>query len=249
MDIIEFLTEYYKDAPRQGPGSPETTRQAFSFLPPLDDAARILDIGCGTGAQTLELARLSPARIVAVDRLEPFLKVLREKVNREGLGHRIIPQEGDMEALRFPGEYFDVIWSEGAIYNMGFRRGLAAWSAFLKPGGYLAVSEITWLTPDRPDEVRKYWEASYGEMDTLQGKLTVVRECGLEPVGHFILPPECWIQNYYEPAGERIQEFILRYGNDPEVRKYILEERREADFYSRFGQYYGYVFYICRKPE
>ena len=53
---------------------------------------------------------------------------------------------GSMDALPFEEEELDLIWSEGAIYNIGFERGLNEWRKYLKTGGYVAVSESSWFT-------------------------------------------------------------------------------------------------------
>jgi len=65
--------EIYEALPRQGPGDRARTQRALEVLPPLIEVHRILDIGCGSGAQTLDLARATEARIVAVDNHPPFI--------------------------------------------------------------------------------------------------------------------------------------------------------------------------------
>ena len=67
------------------------------------------------------------------------------------LSHRLSSIETlakSMDSLTFAEESLDLIWSEGAIYNMGFGKGIEAWRPFLRSGGVLAVSEITWLRPN-----------------------------------------------------------------------------------------------------
>ena len=57
-----------------------------------------------------------------------------------------------------------LIWSEGAIYNIGFERGLKEWRRFLKEGAYLAVSEASWFTEKRPAEIETFWQDAYPEI-------------------------------------------------------------------------------------
>jgi hypothetical protein len=68
--LPDFFYEIFDPSlPRLGPGSPASTRRAFNKLFP-DGAPRprrILDMGCGNGTQTLELARLTGGHILAVD--------------------------------------------------------------------------------------------------------------------------------------------------------------------------------------
>jgi ubiquinone/menaquinone biosynthesis C-methylase UbiE len=47
---------------------------------------RIIDIGCGPGMQTVELAKLSKGSIEVVDNHQPFLDQLRKKSSVEGVG-------------------------------------------------------------------------------------------------------------------------------------------------------------------
>ena len=171
MDDFQLLVDLHKRAKRQGPGGDVETRKAID-LAMLDPSAplKVADIGCGTGASTIQLARLLNVKITAIDFLPEFIEVLKGKAENEGLSKKINPLVCSMENLQFDDEEYDVIWSEGAIYNIGFEKGINDWRRFLKPGGLLVVSEITWTTSDRPSEIQKYWEAEYPEIDTLPRK-------------------------------------------------------------------------------
>lgn len=130
MDLLKFAIEFHKDAERQGPGNDEATKKALSYLPELEDSSQILDIGCGTGAQTMVLAKNTPATIIAVDMLQGFLDKLQEKVDQQNLNDRVMTKQMLMDNLTFEEQSFDVIWSEGAIYNIGFEKGLSEWRIF-----------------------------------------------------------------------------------------------------------------------
>ena len=84
-----------------------------------------------------------------------------------------------MDRLPFEAESLDAIWSEGAIYNMGFENGVRQWRRLLKPGGILAVSELTWLTAYRPAELETHWHAQYAEVGTSSSKMAVLEHNGL----------------------------------------------------------------------
>ena len=113
-------------------------------------------MGCGSGTQSIDLARATGGRVTAVDFCAQFLDQLRERLKGSPLEGRITPLRADMAALPLPDDAFDLVWSEGAIYSMGFDNGLAKWRTHLRPGGWLAVSEVSWLTPDTPDELRRH---------------------------------------------------------------------------------------------
>ena len=152
-----------------------------------------------------------------------------------------------MDALPFADGSLDLIWSEGAIYNMGFTRGVRAWWRFLRPGGVLAVSEITWLRPDPPGDVKQHWESEYPEIGTASQKIAVLEGAGYDLQGYFVLPPSCWIRNYYEPTEKRMDGFLKRHPDEPEAAELVEMERQEAAMYKRCVKIYSYGFYVAKK--
>lgn len=247
MDLLELIIDYHIDRKRQGPGSDEATKMALSFIPQLNEGSKILDIGCGTGGQTITLAKNTAAQITAVDMLPQFLEKLKKKANENNLIDRITAKEMLMDGLAFDEKFFDVVWSEGAIYNIGFEKGLSLWRKYLKDNGYIAVSEISWLTDTRPEEIQQYWVNAYPEIDTIENKLSVIAKCGYTSVAHFTLEDKCWIDNYYKPLMEASEAFLKKYDYADEVKEFIEVGKSEADMYNRFKDYYSYVFYIAKK--
>lgn len=248
MDIMDIMVEFHEDAERQGPGSDETTLQALQFLPVLDEGCRILDIGCGTGASTMVLAHHTKANITAIDMLPQFLEKLRSKLDQHGLTDRVQVMNCRMEELPFAEDSFDALWAEGSIYNIGFAQGLTAWKKYLKMGGYIAVSEVSWLTDSRPDELEQYWVNAYAEIDTIHNKLSVIKASGYDLLGYFVLPETCWTDHYYTPILARSQAFAERYKGQKEVEDFIQTGLEEAAIYEKYKTYYSYVFYIAQKP-
>lgn len=247
--MFALLVDLHKDGRRQGPGSAEDTLRALD-LARLDPTAKVqvADIGCGTGASTLVLAEALPhAKILAVDLFPEFLAVLQQNAESAGSAARIETRAESMDALPFARDTFDLLWSEGAIYHMGFQKGLATWRPFLRPGGVIAVSEITWLRPDPPNEIVTYWNAEYPEMGTAAEKLAIVEQAGFDPIGYFCLTPAAWIENYYEPTERRIPAFLARHAGRPEARQVADMERREYSLYKRYHDWFSYGFYIARK--
>ena len=181
-----------------------------------------------------------------MDFLPSFLDVLRQRAQAQGLG-RIITLEASMDALPFTDASFDVIWSEGAVYNMGFEAGIAAWKRFLKPGGKLVLSEITWTTAARPQTITDYWTAQYPEIDTASAKLAVLERHGYRPEGYFLLPFCCWQEHYYGPLRERFPAFLDRHGHSPQAAAIVAAEEEEMALYQRYGQFYSYGMYVAAK--
>ncbi|MEE4296217.1 MAG: class I SAM-dependent methyltransferase [Wenzhouxiangella sp.] len=249
MDDFSLLIDLHRTNSRQGPGGDAETELALRLCR-LDPQApvKVADIGCGTGASTLGLARLMPnARIVAADFLKDFLDLLEDNASKAGVAERIETLACAMEELPFEEEQFDLIWSEGAIYNMGFEAGLKAWRRFLKPGGVLAVSEITWLTGTRPDEIEAHWTREYPEIDMASAKMRVLERQGYSPIGYLTLPEHCWLDNYYRPIQDRLPEFLSRHNHSSDAEAIANAEQQEIALYEKHKAHYSYGFYIAQR--
>ena len=153
---LNIIYDYFSNTERQGPGSPEITLKALSFIDGLTEKSKIADIGCGTGGQTMVLAQNTASEIIGVDLWSDFVKKFNQNAQNQNLQDRVIGVVSNMENLPFQEEELDLIWSEGAIYNIGFERGLNEWRKFLKLGGYIAVTENTWFTEERPAEIQDF---------------------------------------------------------------------------------------------
>jgi SAM-dependent methyltransferase len=243
---FEIFMAIHTGNPREAPGSTTTTKRAFQLCAGLPAAPRVLDIGCGPGTQTLELAQLCGGTFVAIDLHQPYLDRLNDEARRRGIAERITTLRVDMAQLDFPPGSFDLIWSEGAIYNIGFCKGLRSWRPLLVDGGCIAVSEATWLTEDPPAEARAFWDEGYPAMQDIDANLREICESGFSPLGHFELPASCWL-DYYAHLESRMAALEPEFAGDEEALAVIDAERREIELYRRFGDAYGYVFYVMRK--
>jgi SAM-dependent methyltransferase len=242
-----LVCEYFAGVERQGPGSTETTLKALSFVDNLNEKSKIADIGCGAGTPSLLLAKHAPGNIIAIDLFPQFIDILNNRAAQENLCHKIAGKVGSMDALEFMDEELDLIWSEGAIYNIGFEHGLNYWKKFLKKGAYIAVSEASWFTNERPAEINDFWENAYPEIDTIPNKLSKMQNAGYVPVACFILPENCWTHNFYDLQIQVQTDFLKKYADSKTAADLVANERREAELYYKYKDYYGYVFYIGRK--
>jgi ubiquinone/menaquinone biosynthesis C-methylase UbiE len=242
----DIFFEIHKDLPREGPGKNACTQKAFQMLPKLDKP-NILDIGCGPGMQTMELARLSNGQVIGLDNHQPFLDELNKRIETAGIGARIKAVNGSMFDLAFPDESFDIIWAEGSIFIIGFERGLKEWRRLIKPGGFLAVTEATWLQQEPPQEIFDYWQACYPAITSIQENLKFIESCGYKPIGHFALPDNAWWDEYYYPLEQRIQMLQQKYKNNQKAIELLDSEILEQDMFRKYSKWYGYVFYIMQK--
>lgn len=122
IDRLKLIADFHKDAPRQGPGADDQTERALSYVGSLGADARIIDIGCGTGAQTMTLARSTAGQITAIDRLPAFLGRLAEKVSTHGLGNRVRPVCASMFHLPCADGTFDLIGGKARSTSSVLRR-------------------------------------------------------------------------------------------------------------------------------
>ena len=244
---FNLICEYFSSVERQGPGSPEVTLKALDFIENLSVQSRIADLGCGTGTQTITLARHTPGQIVGLDLFPNFISIFEQNIQKLDLQDRVKGIVGSMDNLPFGKEEFDLIWSEGAIYNIGFERGINEWRDYLKPDGYIAVSESSWFTEKRPAEIHDFWMQGYQEIDTIPVKVAQMQRAGYLPVASFVLPEKCWTEHYYQPLSEARKLMLKKYPHNETVKKLIEFQHLEEALYNKYKSFYGYVFYIGKK--
>ena len=244
-----MICNYFKLLERQGPGSPEATLKALSFINNLTVQSLIADLGCGTGGQTMVLAQHTPGSITGLDFFPEFIECFNRNAEKLNLQDRVKGVVGSMDALSFEKESLDLIWSEGAIYNIGFERGLNEWRKYLKTGGYVAVSESSWFTEERPAEIHDFWMSVYAEIDTIPNKVAQIQKAGYIPVATFILPEYCWTENYFTPLVKAREIFSRKYDGNKTVEELISFQHHEAELYRKYKEFYGYVFYIAKKMK
>jgi SAM-dependent methyltransferase len=244
---MNIFFEIHQDLPREGPGDDASTAKAYAMLQGLPPEPHILDVGCGPGMQTRCLVLLSGGHITAVDTRQEFLDVLLHDAGAEGLSSHILTRQMSMFSLDLDAESFDIIWSEGAIYIMGFGEGLRAWRTLLKPGGWVAVTELTWIKPQPPQEILSFWQTEYPAMKTVEENLDLVRTAGYRVGGHFTLPDESWTASYYIPMEKRLVGLREKYQGQPEALAAIEENQREIEMFRKYSAWYGYVFYVMQK--
>ena len=244
---FNLICEYFLNTERQGPGSPEVTLKALSFIDNLTDQSLIADLGCGTGGQTMVLAQHAPGCITGLDFFPGFIDRFNANAGKSGLQHRVKGIVGSMDNLPFGKEELDLIWSEGAIYNIGFERGLNEWRKYLKTGGYIAVSESSWFTPERPAEIHNFWMEAYPGIDTIPNQIARIQNAGYLPVASFILPTACWTEHYFAPLVRAREMFLAKYAGNKTAEELIALSYHEEELYRKYKEFYGYVFFIAKK--
>jgi SAM-dependent methyltransferase len=246
--LMQVLLEVHSGLPRQGPGDDDSTLRALQLCSDLPARPAVLDIGCGPGMQTLALAQGTDGTITAVDRFEQFLDELRDRATAAGVRDRVQIMRGDMEDLPFGKHSFDLIWSEGAAYIMGITEAFTKWSEFVRPQGYIAITELAWLVPeaDVPRELYDFFHVEYPDVSDVPGNLARIEACGYEIIGHFTLPSESWWTDYYTPLGQRIEAVRPQYAGDTTALGFLDASVEEQRLRREFGDSYGYEFIVAR---
>jgi ubiquinone/menaquinone biosynthesis C-methylase UbiE len=244
----ELFWKIHSGLPREAPGCDFWTLRSFHCMHDKRHNPSLLDIGCGPGAQTIALAKHSTAQITAIDTHQPFLDELNRRAAEKGLSERIKTLNMSMFDLQFD-EKFDIIWSEGAIYIIGFERGLREWRKLLNPGGYIGVTEISWLKPNPPAEALEFWQNAYPGMATVEENLARIERAGYRLVMTQPLFAQYWWREYYDPMKEKIAVLREEYRDDPQAQAFLDAEYAEIALFEKYSDYYSYVYYVMQAVE
>jgi len=244
----EIFLDIHKDLPRQGSGGDIYTKKAFKMILKIKKPL-ILDIGCGPGLQTIQLAKLCDGSICAIDIQQQYLDQLVKSARKEKLSDRIKIFNKSMFKMDFPKEYFDIIWAEGSIYIIEFEKGLIEWKKFLKKDGYIAVHDITWLKDNPPKEIYDYWKKSYPLIKNIKENLKIIKKTNYKIIGYFPLPDDAWWELYYSPLENRLIKLKIKYKNNLKAMDLIRQEQVEIDLYRRYKKWYGSAFYVMQKKR
>ena len=193
---------------------------------PQMDRPRILDIGCGSGVSTLELARLSRGKVIGIDIDQPALDKFTKRIKEAGLTDRIQAINCSMFDMDFPDESFDIVWAEGSIYVIGFERGLREWKRLLKPGGSMVVHD---------------------EQGNVREKLEQISDCGYELLGYFTLSKETWWTEYFAPLEKLVNETRTKYPYDQSVLEETQQAQVELDMYNKYPERNSSVCFVMKK--
>ncbi|MCU0665406.1 MAG: class I SAM-dependent methyltransferase, partial [Myxococcota bacterium] len=214
----EIFFELFEGLPRQGPGNRACAAKALDLCRGLQSSPAVLDLGCGVGGQTLHLAELLPGAVItAIDSHTPSIERLRAMVAERGLSDRVRPMVGDMAKPEMVPASIDLVWSEGALYNLGIENALRICHGLLRPGGYLAFTDAVWRKENPPPEVKASFDLDYPTMSRVPDVLAAIDRSGFSLVDHFTLPDEAWWDDFYTPMERRIEVLRRKYADDAEA--------------------------------
>jgi len=227
-----------------GPGDNVHTMNVLDLLPK-QRFRLIVDAGCGTGRQTMVLAKKFGTVVHALDTHQPFLDDLTRRAEAAGIEHLIQTYCMDMKDIPGVFQHIDLLWSEGAAYNIGFSNALTIWASAIDPEGFAVVSEMSWLREQVPDAVREFFQSGYPDMQSIQQNLMVAEQAGYRVLTTYTLPRETWVKGYYDILEKRAR--ILVTHPDPSVRDFAAETIKEIEVFECSEDSYGYVFYMLQR--
>ncbi|MGF1567943.1 MAG: SAM-dependent methyltransferase [Nodosilinea sp.] len=241
-EYINALIVLHGERDRKGPGDSDFSRYIVSHLSTLPLKPRIADLGCGSGAGALLLAQHYQSMVMAVDSSSVFIDELKARAKQLGLEHLIIPIQGDMAKLDWSVGSVDLLWSEGAAYNLGFEQALKIWRPLLADNGIAVISEMSWFTDNVPEPALAFWQNAYPMMGTEAENIARANRSGFSVLSTHRLPSQAWWVNYYEPLRERMQRIEIT----PITQSVICETEEEMRLFEKFSDSYGYTFYVLQ---
>jgi ubiquinone/menaquinone biosynthesis C-methylase UbiE len=203
------------------------SRKAFDIIPSMG-SPRILDIACGSGVLTVELARISGGTVLGIDIDRPKLARLKQRAEDAGLGDRITTKACSMDDMGLEDGSFDIIWCEGGTQFIGFERGLTDWKRLLRPGGHLVIHT----------DIKDY-----------DARRAHIVKSGYELVSHFPLPEDAWWVDYFQPLGERLPDLYKVYKDDTEALKALDAKKLEMVSFKKDIRANRSVFFIMQRME
>lgn len=241
---MDALIELFTGMNRLAPGSVQTTQTAYRIATNDRHVESIVDFGCGNGAATLPLAELSDANITAVDNCSAFVDYLQQRVVEAGLKERVSVENRSMADPWPEGKQFDLIWCEGAVYNLGLDQALKQWKRLLSPGGRIAVSDLVWIKQKPDPVIAEYWRENGLEVIHRDQVERRFKEHGYRCFGWFQYSNHDW-DNYYRPVIEQIHPWLEATGVSEEKRQLAETFQQEIRMRTDFGDQFDYVFFIA----
>lgn len=218
----------------------------FSEIP---SQPEILEIGCGCDLLSLNLAQYFGGHIYSVNNQEEYIQHLQQEAIRQGYSDIIECINTDVFHLDFAEHIFNIIWSEGAISMLGFKRGISEWKKYLCNFGYLAVSDISWLQSNQPPELLEFWKRENPAMDSVQNNLQNIESNGYNIKDYFVISPDTWWDEYYEPLDIQVKNIRYQYIENEIAQEVFDYIQLEIDMYKKYSDYYGSVFYVMQMPH
>jgi cyclopropane fatty-acyl-phospholipid synthase-like methyltransferase len=244
MKTLNPVDLLFADMDKLSPGDDSLSLYILRSLPQHHFEV-VVDAGCGAGRQTIVLAKELGTTVQAVDSYQPFLNRLKQRAKEKGLPHLVRMHCMDMKDIPSAFPTIDLLWAEGAAYNIGFANALTTWAKAIKPNGFAVVSELCWLREQIPDAVKEFFQSGYSEMQSVAQNIAIAEEAGYKIFNTHTLPKEAWVKDYYDVLEPRAKSLV----NHPDVavRDFAIETLKEIETFKISEDSYGYVFFVLQR--
>lgn len=244
MDAYNPIDMLFGGMEKLGPGGNAHTLHVLGLLPEQRFDV-VVDAGCGTGRQTIALAQELRTLVHAVDSYQPFLNDLTRRAKDAGIEDLVRAHCMDMKDIPSAFQHIDLLWSEGAAYNIGFSSALTTWASALRPDGFAVVSELSWLRQQIPEAARELFSSGYPDMRSVQENTSAAKDAGYKVLQTYTLPREAWVDGYYDILEPRARALLNH--PDSSVREFAVDTVKEIEVFDRSDDSYGYVFYVLQR--
>ncbi len=173
-----MLDQYYL-----APGGQEYTLTAGK-LAKLSPGSKVLDMACGRGIASINLAKKFGITATAVDVNEQFIKEGRILAKEQGVEHLVTFSNNDVFELNFPEESFDMILAEGgALSYLGRAPGMNKASYWLKKEGYLELTDMIIANEKKlPESFRQTYTDLGWNFETEESYKKLLKSTGLKTI-------------------------------------------------------------------
>jgi SAM-dependent methyltransferase len=246
MNTPNPIELFFADMDKLSPGDDSVSLYVLRSLPEHRFEV-VVDAGCGAGRQAFVLADELKTPIHAVDSYQPFLDGLRHRAKERNLAELACTHWMDMKDIPSVFPEIDLLWAEGAAYNIGFANALATWAKAIRPDGFAVVSELCWLRDKIPNAVGEFFRSGYPEMESVEHNIATAEKAGYKIFNIYSLPKETWVKDYYDVLQPRAKSLL--HHSDFAVRDFAVETLKEIETFEIAGDSYGYVFYVLQRSS
>jgi SAM-dependent methyltransferase len=244
MNTPNPIDLFFADMDKLSPGDDRVSLYILRSLPEHRFEV-VVDAGCGAGRQTFVLADELKTPIHAVDSYQPFLDRLRHRAKEKNLAELVRTHWMDMKDIPSVFPEIDLLWAEGAAYNIGFANALATWAKAIRQNGFVVVSELCWLRDKIPDGAMEFFRSGYPEMQSVEQNIATAEKAGYKIFNIYALPKEAWVKDCYDILEPRARSLVNH--SDVAIRDFAVETLKEIETFRTAEDSYGYVFYIVQR--
>jgi SAM-dependent methyltransferase len=171
-------------------GSMDATRRLVDLCH-IESGDHVLDVGCGVGATPSHLAKAHGCRVSSVDLLERMTQQARDRIRMDKVEGQVGLAVADARSLPFPDDVFDAVIMESLNVFFDDKEGaMREYVRVTRPGGYVGITEMTWLNPPSPETAAYYRRAVFADALEAEGWIRLLEDAGLRDVVGYAQPAD-----------------------------------------------------------